>query len=138
MKREQISITCQNSDCNYYMTESDKKIRRNGRNSAGNQRYHCLHCNTYFVETKNTPLYRSRLSRPQVEFLAKVSVEKNSIRGVSRTTSISRHTISRYFQLFGDHAALLNGIHTVNIPSGECELDEIWSYIKKRKKRKSN
>lgn len=133
MPREQILTTCQNSDCEYYMIETNKSIRRNGHNSAGNQRYQCLHCNTYFVETKNTPLYRSRLSRSEVELLAKSSVEKNSIRGVSRITSISRGTISRYFQLFGDHAALLNEIHTVNIPSGECEMDEIWSYICKKK-----
>jgi len=134
MLKEPISITCQNPTCNYFMTESGKKIRRNGHNSAGTQQYHCLHCKAYFAETKHTPLYRSHLSRSQVEFLAKSSVEKNSIRGVSRLTDISCGTISRYYRLFGHHASLLNKIHTSNIPPGECELDEIWSFINKKNK----
>lgn len=137
MFHDQITITCQNHNCPYFRTESGKKLHRNGRNSAGNQRYHCLHCNTYFVETRNTPLYGSRLARSQVELLARSCVEKNSIRGVSRLTNIDRGTISRYFHLFGEHAALLNEIYTATIPSGECEMDEIWSFIYKKTKHKT-
>jgi IS1 family transposase/transposase-like protein len=134
MHHEPILITCQNRACAYFMTEPGKKLLRNGRNSAGNQRYHCLHCDTFFVETKNTPLYRSRLSRFQVEFLAKISVEKTSIRAVSRIININRGTISRYNLLFGEHAAFLNESHTVNISPGECEMDEVWSYNYKKEK----
>ena len=134
---EPILITCQNPYCEYFMTESGKKLRRNGHNSAGNQQYHCLHCNAYFVETRHTPLFRSRLDRSQVELLAKSSVEKTSIRGVSRLTNIDRGTISRYYRLFGEHATLLNEIHTADISSGECEMDEIWSYIYKKQKSKT-
>jgi IS1 family transposase/transposase-like protein len=129
-----IKMTCQNPDCEYFMTESGKKIRRNGHNSAGTQQYHCRHCNTYFVETRNTPLYCSRLTRSQVELLAKFSAEKISIRAVFRLTNISRKTISRYYLLLGRHAALLNKIHTTNISPGECELDEIWSFLYKKVK----
>jgi len=127
-------ITCQNPTCDYFMIEHDKQIRRNGHNSAGNQQYHCRHCNRYFIETKHTPLYHSRLDRSQVESLAKFSVEKNSIRSVARLTNLDRGTISRYFQIFGDHAELLNESHTVNISPGECELDEIWSFVRKKEK----
>jgi len=108
MSNEPIQITCQNPDCEFFMTESGKRIRRNGHNSAGNQQYHCLHCNVYFVETKNTPLFRSRLDHSQVEFLAKSSVENISIRGVSRLTNINRATISRYYRLLGKQTSLLN------------------------------
>jgi transposase-like protein len=138
-----IEITCQNPDCDYFMTEPGKRLRRracqqagNGHNSAGNQQYHCFHCNAYFVETKHTPLYRSRLDRSQVEFLAKSSVEKVSIRSVSRLTNFDRATVSRYYRLLGGHAALINESHTANIPSGECEMDEIWSFIYKKEKKK--
>jgi transposase-like protein len=132
MLNEPITITCQNPNCEYFMTEPGKKLRRNGHNSAGNQQYHCLHCNMYFVETRNTPLYRSRLDRSQVENLVKSSVENLSIRAVSRITNIDRGTISRYYRIIGQHATLLNESHTVNISPGECEMDEIWSYIQKK------
>jgi len=134
MQIEPIQITCQNPGCEYFMTESGKRIRRNGHNSAGNRQYYCHHCGKYFIETRHTPLFRSHLDHSRVEFLAKSSVEKNSIRGVSRTTGFSRNTISRYYRLFGEHAKLLNESHIVNVPPGECEMDEIWSYNKKKKR----
>jgi transposase-like protein len=136
MSCQPVPITCQNPDCDYFMTESGKRLRRNGHNSAGNQQYHCLHCNAYFVETRHTPLFRSRLGRSKVELLAKSSVENISIRGVSRLMNIDRATISRYYRLLGGHAALLNESHTANIPSGECEMDEIWSFVYKKEKNK--
>jgi transposase-like protein len=101
MLNKPITITCQNSACEYFMTESGKKFRRNGHNSAGNQQYHCLHCNTYFVETRNTPLFRARLDHSQVEVLVKSSVEKLSIRAVSRLTNIDRGTVPRYYRIIG-------------------------------------
>ena len=116
------------------MKEPGKRICRNGHNSAGNQQYYCHHCGKYFIETRNTPLYYSHLDRSRVEFLARSSVEKISIRGLSRITGLSRGTISRFYRRFGEHAKLLNESHTVNIPPGECEMDEIWSYINKQEK----
>lgn len=135
MSRDPILITCQNPDCNFFMAENGKKIRRNGHNSAKNQQYHCLHCNKYFVETKHTPSYYSHLERSQVEQFAKFAAENTSIRGASRITGISRNTISRYYRLIGTHAECLNEIHTATISPGECEMDEIWSYVKKSKKK---
>ena len=134
MQIEPIQMTCQNKDCGYFMEEIGKRICRNGHNSAGNQQYYCHHCGKYFIETRNTPLFYSHLDRSLVEFLVRSSVEKISIRGLSRITGLSRGTISRFYRLFGEHAKLLNESHTVNIPPGECEMDEIWSYIKKKKK----
>jgi transposase-like protein len=135
MPHSPIFITCQNPSCDFFMTEFGKKLRRNGHNSAGNQQYHCLHCNNYFVETKNTPFYYSNLDRSQVERLAKFSVETISKRGVSRVTKLHRRTISRYYRLIGEHAKHLNESHTANIPSGACEMDEIWSYVYKKQKK---
>lgn len=136
MSSDPILITCQNSACDFFMTEPGKRLRRNGHNSAGNQQYHCLHCNTYFVETKHTPLYYSHLDRSQVEELAKASVESVSIRGFSRIKGMSRTTISRYYRLLGKHAELLNESHTTNISPGDCEMDEIWSFIAKKEKKR--
>jgi transposase-like protein len=137
MARTPVLITCQNPDCDYHMTESGKKLCRNGHNSAGNQQYHCCHCNAYFIETKNTPLFHSRLNLSQVELLAKSSVEKISMRGLSRMTGITRKTISRYNHIFGEHAELLNECHNVNISPGNVEMDEIWSFIYKKQKCKA-
>lgn len=132
--RGPISITCQNSDCQYFLTETGKDIFKNGRNQAGNQQYFCNHCQKYFVETKNTPLYHSRLDRSRVELICKNYMEKTSIRGVERVTGHRQATISRYYHLIGEHAELLNEFHLQDVQPGRVEMDELWTFIQKKQK----
>ena len=136
-KRGNILITCQNSDCAYYLIEEGKDIIKNGRNPAGNQQYHCNHCKKYFIETLNTPFYRSQLPRSDILQIAKHSVEKTSIRGISRISGHHQDTIARYMRKIGDHARKLNEHYTQEIPVGNCEFDEIWSFVQKKQEPQS-
>ena len=92
--RSVTSITCQNPACRFFLIEEGKDLTKNGKNSAGNQQYFCHHCQTYFVETKNTPYYHSRLDRSEVERICRHAPEKISMRGVARVTGHHRDTIS--------------------------------------------
>ena len=65
-KRGPILITCQNPNCVFFQMEDGKDITKNGHNTAGNQQYHCHHYGEYFIETRNTPLYNSRLPRNEI------------------------------------------------------------------------
>lgn len=133
-KRGPINITCQNPDCSFFQIEEGKDITKNGHNTTGNQQYHCHHCGQYFIETRNTPLYHSRLPRSEVLLIAKHAVEKTSIRGVSRIIDHHRDTISRYYHLIGDHAEILNDHNICDVPAGDCEMDEIREFIQKKQK----
>ena len=133
-KRGPILITCQNHNCVFFQIEEGKDITKNGHNPAGNQQYHCHHCGRYFIETRNTPLYNSRLPRDDVLIIAKHSTEKTSIRGVSRVIGHHRDTISRYYHLIGEHAENLNDHFIRDISAGDCEMDEIWEFIQKKQK----
>lgn len=86
------------------------------------------------LEPKNTPLYHSRLPRSEVLLIAKHSMEKTSIRGVSRVLDHHRDTISKYYHLIGKHAEILNDHYIRGISPGDCEFDEIWSFIQKKQK----
>ena len=133
-KRGSILITCQNMDCDFFQKEEGKDITKNGHNTAKNQQYQCHHCGQYFIETRNTPLYNSRLPRSDVLLIAKHSMEKTSIRGVSRVIDHHRDTISRYYHLIGNHAENLNHHYLCDIPAGDCEMDEIWEFVQKKQK----
>lgn len=133
-KRGPILITCQNPNCAFFQIEDGKEITKNGHNPAGNQQYYCHHCGQYFIETKNNPLYNSRLPRSDVLIIAKHATEKTSIRGVSRVIDHHRDTISRYYHLIGDHAETLNDNFIRDITAGDCEMDEIWEFIQKKQK----
>lgn len=61
-------------------------------------------------------------------------MEKTSIRGVSRVLDHHRDTISKYYHLIGKHAEILNDHYIRGISPGDCEFDEIWSFIQKKTK----
>ena len=65
-------------------------------------------------------------------------MEKTSIRGVSRVINHHRDTISRYYHLIGEHAENFNDHYIRDIPAGDCEMDEIWGFIQKKKQKSSN
>ena len=98
-RRSPNPMTCQNPACEFFQVERGKDIIRNGRNSAGNQQYFCKHCRTYFTETKNTPLYNSRLKLHEIEKICRLSREEVSMRGINRVTGHHCSTISRYNRL---------------------------------------
>jgi len=125
-------MTCQNPACQFFQLEEGKDLIKNGRNCAGNQQYFCKHCQKYFVETKNTPLYDSRLPHEDVELICKHSMEKTSIRGVSRITGHHQSTIIRYYRLIGEHAELLNESFQQSPSLGRIELDELWTFVQKK------
>jgi IS1 family transposase/transposase-like protein len=127
-------VTCQNSNCEYYLTSENSQIIKNGKNKAGNQTFFCKHCGSYFTETKNTPCYRSHLSKEKIMLIFLLFSEKIPIQGIIRVLEHHEDTIMRYFQKFAQQAMDINDFYIFEIDCGEIELDEIWTYIQKKQK----
>ena len=119
------------------MKEVGKDILKRGRNSAGHQQYYYNHCKKWFVETANTPLYHKHMSRDEVINICKHLVEKNGIRSIERLTGHHRDTVSRLLDDLAEHADRLNDflMHDVKLTPIEC--DELWTFIKKNKRKLS-
>jgi len=132
--RSETSMTCQNQECIYYLTFEGREIVKNGRNPAGNQTFFCKHCGKYFSETKNTPLYRSHLSKEEIILIFRLLCEKISINGIIRVLKHHEETIFRYLRRFAEHASMINNYIIINIKVGDIELDELWSFIFKKNK----
>lgn len=135
--RSNIDITCQNQKCKYFLQEEGKDILKRGKNRAGHQRYYCNHCRKWFLETTNTPLYHKHLSKEKIIQICKHLVEKNGIRSIERITGHHRDTISRLLEDLALHAAYMNDILLNEVHLGQFEVDEMWSFIKKNRKKLS-
>lgn len=131
--RSEISVVCQNEKCKYYKKIKGRDIIKRGY-QKGHLRYYCNNCNTYFTETKGTMFYRKRLTEDEIVEICKHLVEKNGIRSIERLTGHHRDTVSRFLEQIGEHARLVNKILTKNLNWGPVELDEMWTFLKKRKK----
>lgn len=135
--RSKIAMTCQNHLCKFYLIEENKDIVKRGKNRAGHQQYFCNHCQKWFVETANTPLYHKHLSKSEIIEICKHLVEKNGIRSIERITGHHRDTIGRLLGDIAEHAENLNDflIHDLKLSPIEC--DEFWTFIKKNKRKLS-
>ncbi len=135
--RGRIEVTCPNPDCDYFGKEKGKDIIRKGKNRAGHQQYYCFHCRSYFVETKGTPLYHKHLTEEEIVGICHLLVEKNGIRSIERITGHHRDTIGHLLEDLATHAVPMNDYLLREIELGEFEVDEMWTTIKKNKRRLS-
>ncbi|MFZ2409942.1 MAG: hypothetical protein WAW23_00060 [Candidatus Methanoperedens sp.] len=135
--RGKIEITCQNPDCKYFLREEGKDILKRGKNRAGHQQYYCNHCHSWFVETANTPLYHKHLLKKDIIRVCKHLVEKNGIRSIERITGFHRDTIGRLLEEMALHAKYVNDILLNEIKLSKFEVDEMWTTIKKNRKKLS-
>ena len=135
--RSMIKVVCQNHRCRYYLKEVGKDIIKSGRYRTGHQRYYCMHCKTYFMETKGTPLYRKRLTEKEIADICKYLIEKNGIRSIERITGHHRDTIGRLLEDLAEHAEDVNEKLIRDLNVGQYELDEMWITVKKSRRKLS-
>lgn len=132
--RSKVKVVCQNKECMYYRHDKDKDIVRRGFNRAGTQRYLCLHCNKYLVETKGTPMYRRRLNEKKVKQLCELLVEKNGVRSTSRLTKLNKNTVGAWLDNLANHAFEITEYLAKNLGLSTYEVDEFWATVKKNKR----
>jgi transposase-like protein len=135
--RSKEEVVCQNLRCRFYLKEEDKDIIKSGKYATGHQRYYCYHCNTYFMETKGTPLFRKHLPEPEIINICKHLVEKNGVRSIERLTGHHRDTIGVLLEDIAEHAQKMNAYLIKNLGLSQYECDEFWTFVKKKRKRLS-
>ena len=133
--RSIVDVVCQNYFCKYYLREKGKDITKSGVYKTGHQRYLCHHCNTYFMETKGTPLFRKYMTEGEIIDICKHFVEKNGIRSIGRITSHHRDTIGNLLTDMAEHAKSMNEYLIKNLKLTPTECDEFWTFLKKSKRK---
>jgi hypothetical protein len=104
---------------------------RYGKNQTALLR--CKTCNKRFSENRSTPFLYSNYSRETIQKIVLAIAESNSIRGAARILDLDKDAVNRVVLKAGVHckAILENLIHDLCL--NECQIDELWSFIKKRK-----
>ncbi len=126
---------CLNDKCLDYKKKNTGHITRKGFNNKGNQMYKCKTCGMRFPETKGTVFYKRHLTDEQIILICKLLVEKNSIRAIERIMEIHRDTISSLIDDLANHAKEVTDFLITNIGLSQIEVDEMWSFVKKKKRK---
>jgi transposase-like protein len=132
--RSDHGMACQNPKCKFYLESDRKDVRKQGLNAAGHQRFQCLYCGRYFVETANTPLYCRKIPESMLILVGKLLIEKTGNRAISRITGLTQVTVGRVLNDIALHAREFNEFMAGKAKVGQTELDEMWTFVKKNKR----
>jgi len=99
------------------------------------QRWRCKSCNATFAEPQpQSPLGAMRTSVSAAERALHCLLEGCSIRSTERLTGLNRNTVMRLLLVAGERSARLMDARMRELPSRYLQVDEIWTYIGKKRR----
>src|SRR6266571_2614748 len=111
------------------------ECRRFGKHRNGLQRFRCKQCRKTFTEAQDKPLDGMYLPIEKAVAVLRLLLEGNSVSSTSRLTEVHRDTILRLLVKAGEKSERIMAQRIRNVQVRDVELDEVWSFIKKKQKR---
>ncbi len=128
-------LWCWNKECSDYGKINEGNIVF--KEAYGNNHislFKCTSCGHCFSETHGTSFFELKTSREEVIRTLAMFPEKGSIRGVARASGHSKDTVQRWIKAACEHCKEVTEYFFRDLNLSIVQIDEIWSYIKKRKK----
>ena len=101
------------------------------------QRYLCKQCGKRYSEPQDKPLGDVRLPDEKVLLILHCLVEGNSVRGTARLCDVEKRTVLTILKAAGENCERLLERRIRNVPVDHVELDEIWTFCRKKERRKT-
>ncbi len=133
-KARKLDVACPNPNCRCYKKIGLKNIIRKGKQKNGTKRYQCTECKRTFSRTINTPFFHKHLEKKEIITICKMLSEKNGFRAIARVTSHHRDTICSIASAVAEHSKKFSSYFTKELKLTPVEVDEMWSFVKKKKK----
>lgn len=94
----------------------------------------CRTCRTKFSERRNTVFFGLHTSEDEITKVTRCLAEGNSIRATARIMSLDKDTVYRIFDRASNHCRKVLKSLMADLHLEECQLDELWSFVKKKRK----
>ena len=133
-KRRKLDVLCPNPSCKYHNKLGLKNIIRYGKQRNGTQKYKCTTCSRSFTRTNNTPFYKKHLKKKEIIRICKMLAEKTPFRGIARQTGHHLDTIRAIADAVAKYCKKFNEYFIKELKLTPIEVDEMWSFVKKKKK----
>ena len=133
-KIRKLDVACPNKSCSSYRKVGLKNIIRFGKQPNGTQRYRCVDCERTFARTIDTPFFRKHLKKKEIIIICKHLAEKNGFRAIGRITGHHLDTIRDVASVVAQHCKKFNNYFIEELKLSPIEVDEMWSFVKKKKK----
>ena len=98
----------------------------------------CKTCKKCFCETHGTPFFRLKTPVNEIANALALIPDLGSIRAVARYTNHKPDTIISWIELVNGNINEFNEYFSKNFHYSQDRIDEIWSYINRRKRAANN
>lgn len=133
-KARKLDVACPNPDCRCYNKIGLKNIIRKGKQRNGTIRYQCTDCKRTFARTINTPFFHKHLDKEEIIRICKLLSEKTGYRAIARATDHHLDTVRAIASAVAEHCKKFNEYFVKELRLTPIEVDEMWSFVKKKKK----
>jgi transposase-like protein len=126
---------CPNEQCKDYSLRGRGNIAYRGKYGKDKSRnlLYCRTCGKRFASTQASALFGLHLPAETIRQIIHHAAEGVGVRATARLLGLDKDTVNRVILRAGEHCAnVLTGLLT-SLKLTEAQLDELWTFIKKRK-----
>ena len=126
---------CPNEHCKDFGIRDQGNIAVRGKygKDKGRDLLYCRTCGKRFAATQGSALFGLHLSPQTIRQIIHHAAEGVGVRATARLLELDKDTVNRVILRAGEHcAAVLSGL-LVSLELTEAQLDELWTFVKKRK-----
>jgi len=130
-----MNILVQNKECPDYEKIAKGNIVLHHQYVKGRWKMlYCKTCGKAFSERWGTAFYKLHTQEEKIIQVVTALAEGNGIRATARIFGISKNTVRRIIKRVSKHCEGISKHLMKGLPVSECQLDELWSFIKKKRK----
>jgi transposase-like protein len=138
-RKKQIDTSmyfCPYLDCaNHGRVGPDNHIIGAGRyGERQTQLLKCKVCDRTFSQRRGTPLFNLKAKEETFYDVIACLAEGNGIRATARIKKVDKDTVAAWLDKASRHMEAVSQYLMVNLHFEEAQLDEFWSFVKKRKR----
>ena len=93
----------------------------------------CKTCGKRFSSNRATPFFHLHLAPEVIRSIVTAFARGQSIRAAAEVCGVSKDTAWRVFKRASEHCRLIVDNLLKDLHLEECQLDELWSFVKKSK-----
>jgi len=134
-KPKLTEYACPNERCGFYGQAGKGNVVGNGSYGTKSGRVRkliCHSCGTVFCSREGTAFYDLRTDLDTVVLAISMLLKGMSLRGVAEVLDVKLDTVRGWLQRAAEHAESINDILVRRLKVSRVELDELWSFVKKK------
>ncbi len=125
---------CPNTNCKDYGVRAHGNISLRGKYGKDLSRdlLYCRTCGKRFAASHASALFGLHLPSETIRAIIHHAAEGVGVRATARLLSLDKDTVNRVILRVGEHCATVLSSLLVSLDLTEVQLDELWTFVKKR------